>query len=261
MRMNDVGWVWEGQGLDPGVHPSIFGVGEGADFFGLRKVRFLFHPTTDLVLTKLAGKKEVFCDISKWLAKDTEDGGSTSYGDTSLETVIAEAEKIGRFSLAHPNVTGCFYDDMKGLMRRENLGADACAQVYEAVKRHNPALRLACVVYSHELDPPSFWEPLAPYMDEISFWVWSYEDLQGLEDHLTRCRDVFQGKPVIMGCYLRDYSTRSPIPMDALKFQWEFVARALADGRLDAYEILGTVLIDGQLQQAEWVRDFIRDNS
>jgi len=261
MRMADVGWVWEGQGLDPGVHPSIFGVGEGADFFGLRKVRFLFHPTTDLVLKKLAAKQEIFCDISKWLAKDAEGGGSVNYGDTSLDTVIAEAEKVGRFSLTYPNVTGCFYDDMKGLLKRENLGAEACARVYEAVKRHNPALRLACVVYSHELDPPSFWQPLAPYMDEISFWVWGYEHLNTLEADLDRCRSTFEGKPVIMGCYLRDYPSRSPMPMDSIRCQWEFVAQALADGGLDAFEILGAVLIDGQLEQAEWVRDFIRDHS
>ena len=41
MSMADVGWIWEGQGFDPGVYPSIFGVGEGAEYFGLRKVCYI----------------------------------------------------------------------------------------------------------------------------------------------------------------------------------------------------------------------------
>jgi len=33
------------------------------------------------------------------------------------------------------------------------------------------------------------------------------------------------------------------------------------DGRLTGFDILGAVLIDSQLEQAEWVRDFIKANS
>jgi len=29
MVLKEVGWVWEGQGLDPGVDPSILGTGMG----------------------------------------------------------------------------------------------------------------------------------------------------------------------------------------------------------------------------------------
>ena len=71
MKMADVGWVWEGQGLDPGVHPSIFGIGDGAEFFGVRKVHFLFHDTTALALGRLAHLEEVVPDISKWRFRDT----------------------------------------------------------------------------------------------------------------------------------------------------------------------------------------------
>ena len=114
MKLSDVGWVWEGHGLDPGVYPSIFGVGEGADFFGLRKVRFLFHPTNDLVLQKLSDKEEVVCDISKWGFRDVEHGGSACTKLGGLETVLSEAEKISAYSQTYPNVTGAYYDDMKG---------------------------------------------------------------------------------------------------------------------------------------------------
>lgn len=263
MKLCDVGWCWEGQGLDPGVQPSIFGVGEGAVFFGLRKAHFLFHPTNDLALTKLSHLEEVRCDISKWLSRDCGERGrgSESYGDSALETVCAEAEKIGRFSLTYPNVTGAYYDDMKGLMTREGHGPDACAKVREALAKHNPALKLECVVYAHELDDADFWHALEPFIDVVSFWVWGHERLAKLDDSLARCREVFPEKPVNMGCYLRDYPSQAPVPMKAVKHQWGVLVDALADGRVQGFDILGAVTIDGQVEQATWIRDFIRDHS
>jgi hypothetical protein len=259
--MSQVGWVWEGHGLDPGVHPSIFGVGEGATFFGLRKARFLFHPTTELALQKLSPLDEVVCDISKWLFKDTEGGGSACYGDASGETICAEAGKVSRFSRSFPNVTGAFFDDMRGLMEREKHNATICEAIQMALKADNPDLTLWCVVYSHELDDTAFWASVSPFIDAVSFWVWSYKDLGQLARHVDQCRQVFSDKPISMGCYLRDYGSRQPVPMDALRQQWQFVSEALDDNRIDCFEILGTVLIDGQLEQATWVRDFIRDHS
>ncbi|MCX5771753.1 MAG: hypothetical protein NTZ09_15995 [Candidatus Hydrogenedentes bacterium] len=54
-----------------------------------------------------------------------------------------------------------------------------------------------------------------------------------------------------------DYPTASPIPMEAIKGQWGLVQRALDDGRIAGFDILGAVLIDGHLEQAAWIRDFI----
>src|SRR4030065_280954 len=43
----DLGWVWEGQGIDPKVPPSIYGLGQGARYFGLSRVNYLFHPNDE----------------------------------------------------------------------------------------------------------------------------------------------------------------------------------------------------------------------
>ena len=263
MRMADYGWCWEGQGLDPGVYPSIFGVGEGADFFGLRKVHLMFHPTTDLVLQKLSRFDEVVCDISKWKFRNCGEGdrGSESYADSSFETICSEAEKVSRFSLTYKSVTGGYFDDMKGLMQGRGHGLKECAAVKSALRKHNPALKLESVVYAHELDDQSFWKPVAEFIDVVSFWVWGCQNLEHLEDSLSQCRSMFPDKPITMGCYLRDYPTRAPVPMDAVRRQWDVVARALEDKRINGYDILGAVTIDGQLEQAQWIRDFIRAHS
>ncbi|MCL4219513.1 MAG: hypothetical protein KJ052_21240 [Candidatus Hydrogenedentes bacterium] len=259
--MADAGWIWEGQGLDPGVYPSIFGIGEGAEFFGLRKARFLFHPTTELALGKLSKLEAVTPDISKWIYKDVPSGGSVCAADATLETQLAEANKVGWFSKQFANITGAYFDDMKGLMEREQNGLEALDQIRTTLRRHNANLELHCVVYSHELEEPAFWAPLAHNMDVISFWFWGYERLERIDEALKRCRDIFPEKPVYLGCYLRDYPTKSPMPMDSLRKQWLVLERALATGIVQGYEVLATVLIDGHLEQATWVRDFIRANS
>jgi len=262
MSMADKGWVWEGQGLDPGVFPSIFGVGEGADFFGLRKVHFLFHETTDLALQKLRRFDKVMCDISKWKFRNCgeNNSGSQCYADSRLETILAEAEKVSRFSLTYPNVAGGYFDDMHGLMKQQNHDVGACRAVKEALTKHNPKLILESVVYAHELDDTQFWNSLMPYIDVVSFWVWGYQHLAKLEEDLERCRRLFIGKPIIMGCYLRDYPSAAPMPMESIRHQWEMVHHALEDGRIAGFDILAAVLIDGHLEQATWVRDFIRSH-
>lgn len=260
MKLSDVGWVWEGQGLDAGVHPSIFGVGEGAEFFGLTRVHFMFHPLTDLAMKKLSHLDEVVCDISKWGFKDSPKGGSDCVVDTRIETVCTEAERVSRLSRHYPNITGALFDDMKGILTREGMSSDVSAALGFSLKMYNSNEKLWAVVYSHELDDP-FWQYCKGHIEVANLWVWNAADLVDLERHVDRCREHFPDKPVVLGCYLRDYASKTPMPIETMQAQWQFMVKALADGRLDGFSILGTVLIDGQLRQATWARDFIKDHS
>ena len=239
------------------MHPSIFGIGDGAEFFGVRKVHFLFHDTTALALGRLAHLEEVVPDISKWRFRDTEGGGSASYCDGKPETVRAEAEKVSRFSRAFPIFTAPILTNERPMTKVRRRGEAPVSMTPAERKSH---LKTARVIYSHELEPPGSGSPSA-YMDVVTFWVWGYERLMTLEEDLKRCRGLFGDRPILMGCYLRDYPTAAPMPMESVRHQWEALAKALADGLVDGYDILATVLIEGQLEQAEWIRDFIKDHS
>jgi hypothetical protein len=92
-------------------------------------------------------------------------------------------------------------------------------------------------------------------------WVWNSKDLPRLDDDLERCRRLFPGKPIKIGCYLRDYPNKAPVPMEMLKLQWGKVLRYLQEGKIVGYSILAAVLIDGHQEQANWVRDFITAHS
>jgi len=260
MKLTDVGWVWEGQGLDPGVDPSILGVGDGCRFFGLTRANYMFHPNTEFALQHMAWLDEVTCDIAKWGYQDTERGGTDHLVDARPERVHAEAALVSELSTRYPNITGAFHDDMLGLVRREGMTAEQYADVYAAVMGANPALKLWVVVYTHELDAPE-WDRFAPFMDIVNLWIWRSEELVDQDAQIARCRERFPDKPLVMGCYLRDYTLRAPVPMAMVRAQWESVLRNLGSGALDGYGILSANLIDGHLEQATYIRDLIAANS
>lgn len=62
-KLAEAGWCWDGQGFNGGVNPSIFGAGEGARWFGLKRECFMFHPNNSLAMEKLCRFREVVCEI------------------------------------------------------------------------------------------------------------------------------------------------------------------------------------------------------
>lgn len=260
MRLKDVGWVWEGHGLDPGVPPSIFGAGEGARFFGLSRANFMFHSNTPLAMEKMAHLAEIVCDITKWEFEfvSTTDGKpavrNVLRGDPALTR--AEAENVSRLSTQFRNVSGAFIDDMDTLINNYAYGPAEHAATYEALKSHNPYLRLWAVVYAHRLDP-DYWLPYRDHIDVANLWVWRSEDLVHLDDYVDRCRAIFPEQPIIIGCYLRDYTLKAAVPMERIAFQFERIVRYLGEGKIAGFSILAACLIDVHPAEARWVRDFI----
>jgi hypothetical protein len=257
-KMADAGWCWDGQGFNGGVNPSIFGAGEGTRWFGLDKVCFMFHPNNSLAMDKLHGFKEVACEISKWKVRRCENGVA-HYLDGSIQTKTGEAANVSRLSRRHPRVTGAIDDDLLGAIKREKITPEQYSAVYRALKQDNPKLKLWTAVYTHELKKES-WAGFEPCMDVVNLWEWNATKLPELPQNVALCRELFPGKPVILGCYLRDFATKQGVPMEMLKVQWEFVRKALRDGTIQGYSILGGFLIDMHPQQAAWVRDFIKAN-
>ena len=259
--LKDVGWVWEGQPLcpGPGVPPSIFGAGEGAVYFGLHRVCYVYGPNTDLAMQKLSNFEEVVCDTTKWEFRYMEDTESWKgyCSEDLLSTAIAEASKVSKLSLKYPNITGVTHDDMFGLYRKEGCSSKQYAEIYDALHSVNSALKFwAGAVMTNKLDSPIL-KTFLPFVDIINLWVWNSTDLPQLDETIVQWRKAFPNKPIILGCYLRDFSTHSPVPMDLLRFQWERIPHYLDKGLINGYSILGTALIDGHQEQAEWVRDFI----
>ena len=259
MRMRDVGWVWEGQGLDPGVYPSIFGVGEGAEYFGLSRACFMFHPNNELAMEKLRPLDAVICDIAKWKYRNTPGGGSEHWVDAAPDSVRAEAENVSRLSTRYPNIAGALHDDMKGLMQREGYRPEDYAPICGALKSANPNLALWAVVYTHELEK-EYWKDWAGAADVVSLWVWDSSRLPGVEAEVARCRKTFPRQRVNMGVYIRDYSRKAPVELPMLEAELSAIRRLMGSGDIEGYSILGNCLIDQHPEQAAFIRDYIRDH-
>jgi hypothetical protein len=253
----DAGWVWEGQGIDPKVPPSIYGLGQGARYFGLSRANFLFHPNDAPALRLLAGYDEVTCDISKWGWEWNADGRPVCKATSSPAIVQAEGENVARLARQFRNVTGVYCDDLMGLMNSFKFGPKEFAQARSAIRAANPALKMWSVVYTHELEKVDFWTAMRPHMDVITLWIWNSDDIVRMAEHVDQCRRVFPDKPIMMGVYLRDYPKVAPVPVDRVRRQMERIADLFGKGKLAGYSILAAVLIDGHRPQADAVRDFI----
>jgi hypothetical protein len=257
----DLGWAWEGQGIDPKVPPSIYGLGQGARYFGLSRANFLFHPNDVHALELLKDYDEVTCDISKWGWEWNADGRPACKATSDPATVQAEGEKVARLARQFSNVTGVYGDDLLGLMKQFTYGAKEFGGIRSAIRDANPALKLWSVVYTHEFAQAEFWTSMRPHIDVVTLWIWNSDDLGHMPEYVDQCRRLFPDKPIVMGVYLRDYTKVAPIPVDLVKRQMEGIADLVGRGTLAGYSILGAVLIDGHRPQADAVRDFIAAQS
>lgn len=261
LRFADVGWTWEGQALDPGVPPSLFGMGQAADFFGLSRSIMIFHPTTPLSLGRLGDKAEVAVDISKWKLEEVRLSESfyhvawRSYRDSRPATAIEEAELLSRLSLGFPNVTAGFIDDTTCMFEYGDYGTQVPEQIRAALGSANPALKLWIVVYVTQLDS-DYWKPFLPFVDVISLWM-SEADIPNLEASVDKCRQVFPGKQISVGSYIREYHEMRPVRLKLIEQQYATMFRLWTEGRIDGYNILSANAIDGALAECEWIRDFI----
>jgi hypothetical protein len=260
-RFRDIGWVWEGQGIDPGVPPSIYGLGQGARYFGLSRVNYLFHPNDVYALDLLKDYDEVTCDISKWGWAWNEDGRPACTPTSDPGTVRTEGEMVARLAKEYQNITGVYCDDLLGLMKRFGYGPREFGEVRSAIRDLNPALKLWTVVYTHEFEEGDFWTQMLPEIDVVTLWIWKSEDIIHMPQYVDECRSLFPDKPIVMGVYLRDYTQVAPIPVDWVKSQMEGIAELVETGKLSGYSILAAVLIDGHRPQADAVRDFIAAQS
>jgi len=260
----EAGWVWEGFATHGGIWPTIYGVGEGARYFGLDKLHFMFHPNTEQNLAKVAEFGEVVADISKWKFKHVknESGyeiGFTAWHDGTPETVRAEAENLGRLSLNVPNLTGGIIDDFTVLVDRYGCTVEQQKRLFAALRSGNPALKMWVVVYHSQLDK-DYWPPIASDVDIVNLWVGKSDDLPNLTAYVDRCAEVFPGKPIIVGSYLHDYGNRCGMAMDLLRTQYEIMLRLWETGKIQGYSIIGGALIDQDVIQAEWVRSFLAEH-
>jgi len=267
-RLANVGWSWEGQGIVGGVGYggsglSIFGVGEGAEYFGLRRVLCMFQSNNEAVLEKLRHFEEVICEVSPHRPRrcGNDDCVQLHY-DPSPTKFLEEARNIAELSLRYPNIKGAYIDDLLGRPARKPnaITPGLCSSISGGLKSHNPNLKLWAPVFINQLYEEDY-AGFKSHMDVINLGMWAYaKEVSDIDRHLDRCREVFPNRPIMLGTLLWEFTLMKPVPMDLLRPLWERLLKYVQAGKIDGYTILGAYLIDAAEEQARWIRDFIAAN-
>ena len=282
-------WVWAGPGNSLG--PSVYGLGETAAYFGAENVCAMWLPDTtqpSAALDTLTGFRRAIWDITctRWQRKmcrvegdDADrvgffeaDSWSQDRGHESKE----EASKIGKLSKTYPNIAGGILDYSFGGFASRGGTPQDLKEIRDALKMENPALELHWMNFTTDVDEK--WSDYLPYVDVISLWEPSPDNLENFEKSVGRCAQVFAGKPIVLGLFLVNYWARRmkpgetdrwqqhidwalrPLPPDVLQLQFETAARLLENGKIAGISILAEALLDKFPETAEWVRAFLEKN-
>ena len=161
-----------------------------------------------------------------------------------------------------PNMTGVMMDDF---FKTEGQGDEVAVMPIEDLRKlrdrlaQSPTnLALWNVLYDKQLHLPVT-EHLK-YCDRLSFWTWKAESLSNLEKNFDAMEQLVpDGCAKVLGCYLWDYGTKSPMPLDAMRYQVKAGWRWLREGRIDGIIFLASCVCDLGLESIEWTREWIAE--
>jgi hypothetical protein len=117
-------------------------------------------------------------------------------------------------------------------------------------------LDLWAVLYTYQLV-----DEVVPYLkqcDRIALWTWKAEDLAQLEANFEKTEKLAPAAKKVLGCYMWDYGTSNPMPVEAMRHQCEVGHRWLTQGRIDGMIFLASCICDIGIETVEWTRKWIQ---
>ncbi len=96
------------------------------------------------------------------------------------------------------------------------------------------------------------------YKHKITFWTWEAKDLARLESSFDRLEKFAPKQGKLLGCYLWDFGTGKPMPLDLMKKQCELGRQWLDQGRIEGMIFLASNVCDLELETVEWTRKWIQ---
>lgn len=180
-----------------------------------------------------------------------------------------ERDHVFQLASAQTNIVGVFMDDFFDLDSGKAAQAAAdnataapaalsVAELQDIRRRLQVGERkldLGVTLYTHQLTPRV--RSHLDLCDVVSLWTWKAGDLKDLEANFEKLRALMPGKRVLLGCYLWDFGTGKPMPLDRMKLQCELGLRWLKQGRVEGMIFLATNVCDLNLETVEWTRAWI----
>jgi len=168
-----------------------------------------------------------------------------------------ERDHVLSLAARFPNVVGFIMDDF---FRKDGTGSLSVEQLKDLRGRlviNGTRRDLYVVLYQHQLDMPV--SDHLEFCDKITFWTWEAKDLARLESSFDRLERLAPRPGKLLGCYLWDFGTGKPMPLDLMKKQCELGRKWLAQGRIEGMIFLASNVCDLELETVEWTRKWIAD--
>ena len=195
-----------------------------------------------------------FRSLKRFSFDITDDGNGTIWDKVRWAT-----EEI---KPAYPNLTGCFLDDFFSAKECDKTDADALGTIADTL--HANDLRLSVVLYSDEDGlKPEFRKHLS-LCDETSYWFWRSENIGTMGDSVRRCRDfIGPEKDLLLGLYMWDFTTCSPVRGDRMEKQLAHARRFLSEGVVTGLifhpSYAAALDIDAVRLAKQWIRSYGED--
>ncbi len=176
-----------------------------------------------------------------------------------------------------PNMTGIIMDDFftvdfETLQGKKpgpvaNLSVEDLAEIQKQLKASGGdrrraghtderKLELWAVLYANQL-----FDGVIPHLkqcDRVAFWTWKAEDLAQLEANFEKTEKLAPAAKKVLGCYMWDYGTSKPMPVEAMEHQCEAGLRWLKQGRIEGMIFLASCITDLGIETVEWTRQWIQ---
>lgn len=182
-------------------------------------------------------------------------GDSSSHRNNTQTDLPEVIELASRF----PNITGAVMDDFfhapkpDGRFSRWSV-ADVAA-FHRELNSHS--LDLWVVVYAHDLVLPI--TEYLQHCDVLTFWTWRAQELADLETNFARLEALAPHRRKLLGCYLWDFGTGKPMPLDALRRQCELGYAWLQSGRIEGMVFVSGSVCDLSLETVDWLKRWIAE--
>jgi hypothetical protein len=176
-------------------------------------------------------------------------------------TQAAERNAVLELARKNPNFVGVQMDDFFFTKPKNGkiaaLTIDELRALREELTIGSRKLDVWVTLYTYQLD-----QPLAQYLqlcDNVTLWTWKAEDLDQLETNFEKTRKLAPDSRITLGCYMWDYGTHKPMPVDAMRRQVERGLNWLEAGRIQGIIFLASCICDLNLEAVEWTRRWVQN--
>ncbi|MEW6752998.1 MAG: hypothetical protein AB1505_18755 [Candidatus Latescibacterota bacterium] len=171
------------------------------------------------------------------------------------QTAREERDHVLDLARRRANITGVMMDDF---FRRPEAGQDAGVlnpAELRALREQLQGLSLWVVLYDHQLGLPV--ERHLALCDRVSLWTWEARNLEHLEASLESLEELAPGCRKVLGCYMWDYGTGRPMPLELMRRQCDLGLGWLRQGRIEGMIFLASCICDLELEAVEWTRQWV----